>query len=250
MLPRIPDPYRPPVVVPAEGRRRGRVGLLSGCIMPELFAATNEATVRVLAHNGFEVEIAPEQGCCGALNQHTGDPEGAARLRARNLEAIRIDMLDAVIVNSAGCGAFLRDQPDAFAMKVRDVTEFLVEAGFETPSRAVDVRVAYDDPCHLRHGQGIQAEPRELLRSIPGLELVDLAGTQDCCGAAGIYNLLQPEMSETLRDRKIAAIRQAAVDVVATGNPGCMLQFSAGIRAAGLSVEVVHPVELLARAYL
>ena len=249
MLPAIPEPHRPPLLVPAEGVRRGRVGLLAGCVMPELFGPVNQATAWVLARNGFEVEIPSGQGCCGALHQHAGDPEAAERLCARNLAAIRIDTLDAVVVNSAGCGAFLRDRGDLFASKVRDVSEFLVAAGIEPPERRLELRVAYDDPCHLLHGQRVESAPRELLRAIPGVELVDLPGTRDCCGAAGIYNFLQPEMSRRLMDRKVAAIRETAPDVVATGNPGCMLQLGAGIRAAGLPVKVAHPVELLASAY-
>ena len=132
---------------------------------------------------------------------------------------------------------------------MRDVSEFLVEAGIETPDRSLDLRIAYDDPCHLLHGQRIERAPRELLRAIPGVEVVDLAGTRDCCGAAGIYSFQQPEMSGKLLERKIAAIREATPHVVATGNPGCMLRLGAGSRSAGLSVEVAHPVELLARAY-
>ena len=249
MLPPIPAPHRLPLILPAEGPRRGRVALLSGCIMPELFGPVNEATARVLTRNGFEVETPAGQACCGALHQHAGDPEAAERLHARNLQAIHTDTLDAVVVNSAGCGAFLRERGDPFASKVRDVSEFLIEAGIAAPERRLELRVAYDDPCHLLHGQRVESAPRALLRAIPGVEVVDLAGTRDCCGAAGIYNLLQPEMSRRLMDRKVAAIREAAPDVVATGNPGCMLQLGAGIRAAGLPVTVAHPVELLARAY-
>jgi glycolate oxidase iron-sulfur subunit len=132
---------------------------------------------------------------------------------------------------------------------VRDVSEFLHEAGLRPPSRALNLRVAYDDPCHLLHGQRVAAAPRELLRAIPGLELFDLPGSQDCCGAAGIYNLVQPEMSGRLLQRKVDAIRRTAPQVVATGNPGCLLQLSRGVREAGLDVEVVHPIELLDRAY-
>jgi glycolate oxidase iron-sulfur subunit len=189
------------------------------------------------------------QRCCGALHAHSGDARAAAQLQTRNAGAFDLDALAAVVVNSAGCGAALRDPGDALASKVRDVSEFLHEAGLRPPSRALNLRVAYDDPCHLLHGQRVAAAPRELLRAIPGLELFDLPGSQDCCGAAGIYNLVQPEMSGRLLQRKVDAIRRTAPQVVATGNPGCLLQLSRGVREAGLDVEVVHPIELLDRAY-
>jgi glycolate oxidase iron-sulfur subunit len=249
MLPRVPDPHRAPLLVPAQGARRGRVAFFSGCVMPELFGPVNAATIEVLARNGFEVAIPAGQGCCGALHRHSGDPEAADRLHARNREAFATDDFDALILNSAGCGAALRDAGDALARKVRDVTEFLAEAGLREAPRVLRVRVAYDDPCHLLHGQRVAAQPRALLRAIPGLELFDLPGCRDCCGAAGIYNLTQPEMSAQLLARKVQAIRDSAPQVVATGNPGCLLQIGAGVRAAGLPVEVLHPIELLARAY-
>jgi glycolate oxidase iron-sulfur subunit len=249
LLPLLPDPFRAPVVVPAEGSRRGRVALLSGCIMPEVFGPVNAATVAVLARNGFEVEIPKAQRCCGALHRHAGDPAGAERLARANRVAFRLDGVDAVIANSAGCGASLRDAGDALARKTRDVAEFLVEAGLRPPSRRLELRVAYDDPCHLVHGQRVAEAPRALLRAIPGVELFDLPGARDCCGAAGIYNLTQPEMSLRLLQRKLDAIRETRPDVVATGNPGCLLQIGGGARRAGLRVEVAHPIELLARAY-
>jgi glycolate oxidase iron-sulfur subunit len=217
--------------------------------MPEVFGPANAATVEVLARNGFEVEIPEGQGCCGALHRHAGDPDAAERLHAKNLAAFRLDAVDAVVVNSAGCGAALREGGDAFARKVRDVTELLAQAGLREPPGSLRLRVAYDDPCHLLHGQRIAAAPRALLRAIPELELFDLPGCKDCCGAAGIYNLTQPAMSARLLERKVQAIRETNPDVVATGNPGCLLQIASGVRAAKLAVEVVHPVELLARAY-
>jgi glycolate oxidase iron-sulfur subunit len=249
LLPRLPDAYRPPMLVPAEGRRRGRVALFAGCLMPEVFGPVNEATVAVLVKNGFEVEVPRGQRCCGALHLHGGDPEGAAKLARRNRAAFRIDTVDAVIVNSAGCGCALKDAGDSLAERVQDICEFLDEVGLSAPSRELPLRVAYDDPCHLLHGQRISGPPRALLRSIPGLELFDLPGASDCCGAAGIYNLTQPEMSDVLGRRKLAAIVETSPDAVATGNPGCLLQIGSAVRGAGLDVEVVHPVELLARSY-
>lgn len=249
LLPPLDEPFRPPIVVPAERPRRGRVALFSGCLMPEMFAAVHRATVAVLARNGFEVEIPPAQACCGALHLHAGDPEGAARLAERNRAAFRLDSLDAVVINSAGCGAALKERPDALAAKVRDVAELLVAAGLREPEGQLPLRVAYDDPCHLVHGQRIAEAPRALLRSIPGVRLVDLPGAAECCGAAGIYNLTHPQMSARLLERKLAALRELRPDVLANGNPGCLLQIGAGVREAGLPIEVLHPVELLARAY-
>jgi glycolate oxidase iron-sulfur subunit len=249
MLPALPDRHRPPRVVPAHGVRRGRVGFLTGCVMPEVFGPANAATIAVLARNGFEVEIPSEQACCGALHRHSGDPAAADRLHAQNRRAFQLDGLDAVIVNSAGCGANMKDVGDPLGRKVRDAAEFLVDAGLREPSNALRLRVAYDDPCHLLHAQRIAAAPRALLRSIPELELFDLPGCRDCCGAAGIYNLTQPEMAASLLARKVQALRDTAPQALATGNPGCLMQIGAGVRAAGLPVEVVHPLELLARSY-
>ena len=249
MLPPVPDRFRAAIFSPAEGERRGRVALFTGCVMPELFAAVHAASVEVLRRNGFEVEIPPGQVCCGALHLHDGDPDAAARLHEGNRQAFRLDMLDAIVVNSAGCGAALKDRADALAQSTRDICEWLHEVGLRPPQGELPLRVAYDDPCHLLHGQRIAAAPRELLRRIPGLELYDLPGSQDCCGAAGIYNLTHPETSRALLGRKLEALRATAPDVVATGNPGCLLQLAGGVRAAGLPIEVLHPVELLARAY-
>ena len=249
LLPALPDAHRAPLLIPARGARRGRVAFFSGCVMPEVFGPVNAATIDVLARNGFEVEVPAGQGCCGALHRHAGDPEAADRLHSANRAAFRLDGIDAVILNSAGCGASLRDAGDALARKIRDVTEFLADVGLRETPRPLRLSVAYDDPCHLLHGQRVAAQPRALLRAIPEIELFDLPGCRDCCGAAGIYNISQPAMSARLLERKIQAIRDTRPQVVATGNPGCLLQIGAGARAARLDVEVLHPIELLARAY-
>jgi glycolate oxidase iron-sulfur subunit len=249
MLPQLGDAHRPPLMTPAQGQRRGRVAFFAGCVMPEIFGAANAATVSVLARNGFEVEVPAGQGCCGALHSHAGDPGTAQALHARNRAAFRLDSVDAVIVNSAGCGAALKDIGDSFSRVVRDATEFLADVGLRERPGALALRVAYDDPCHLLHGQRISAAPRSLLRAIPELDLFDLPGSRDCCGAAGIYNITQPEMAATLLARKLQAIRDTSPDAVATGNPGCLLQIGSGVAAAGLAVEVLHPLELLERAY-
>jgi glycolate oxidase iron-sulfur subunit len=248
-LPAVPPAYRAAGLVPAEGERRGRVGFLAGCIAPELLGPANRATVRVLARNGFDVVIPSEQVCCGALHLHSGDVTAAAALREQNLRAFVDAGVDAVVTSSAGCGAALRDVPDALGRATVDVSELLVHAGVRPPGAVPPVRVAYTDPCHLRHAQRVVEAPRALLRAIPGIALLDLPGADECCGAAGIYSLTHREMSDRLLAQKVAAIRAVAPDVVATGNPGCILQLARGVRDAGLRVDVVHPVELLERAY-
>lgn len=249
LLPDLPKPYRSKAEVAARGEKRGRVAFFETCVMPVFFGPANAATVFVLAENGYEVETPRTQGCCGALHLHSGDAEMGERLHQKNRTAFDASRVDAIITNSAGCGAALKDRGDAIAAKTRDITEFLAAAGIRAPQRELKLRVAYDDPCHLLHGQGVASAPRELLRAIPGLELMDLPGSSDCCGAAGIYNLTQPEMSSRLLQRKVDAIVELAPDVVVTGNPGCLLQIAGGVRQAGLDVRVEHPIELLARAY-
>ena len=242
-----------PELVPAEGGRRGRVGFVSGCIMRELFADVNRASVELLARNGFEVVIPAGQGCCGALHAHAGDADFARRLARRNTEAFA--GVDVVISNSAGCGAAMREaggwlpgEGAAFAASVRDVCEFLDAEGLRAPLLPLPARVCYDDPCHLVHGQKVGDAPRRLLSRIPGLELVAHDSPEACCGAAGTYNLTQPAMSRAVLERKLASLAAADPDVVATGNPGCLMQLRAGIARAGLRARVVHPVELLSRS--
>jgi glycolate oxidase iron-sulfur subunit len=246
-------------VSPAE-RPRGRVGLLTGCVARELCAETNAATVRVLQRNGWSVVAPPAQGCCGALHAHGGDLETARKFARWNIDVFP-DGLDAVIVNAAGCGAamkeyghLLRDDPayaaraQLFAAKVRDVTEWLA-ASLDAPTGRIDQRVAYHDACHLAHGQRVTDAPRTVLRAIPGIELVALEEGDVCCGSAGSYNLVEPAMSRRLLKRKIANIKASGATCIASANPGCTLQIRAGLRAAGSNIDVVHPVELLDRAY-
>lgn len=246
-----------PAFTPAQGERRGAVALLEGCVMPQLFGDVNRATVAVLARNGYDVHVPAEQRCCGALHAHAGDLDFARELGRANGRAFADARFDAIVINSAGCGAAMRELdhwlPDdasrGVASRVRDVCEFLDEVGLRAPEREVAARVCYDDPCHLVHAQQVAAAPRRLLGAIPGVELVEHADAQACCGAAGTYNLTQPEMSAAVLDRKMASLSAADPDVIATGNPGCLMQIEGGARAAGLRAEVVHPVELLARSY-
>jgi glycolate oxidase iron-sulfur subunit len=225
--------------------------------MDVLFRHVHDATRRTLEANGYRVVEAPGQACCGAPHEHAGDGARAKRLAAKNLAAME-QRADFIVTNSAGCGAMLRGYDhlmgdagaERFAGKVRDVSELLAAAGPVTGG-AVPREVAYDAPCHLQHAQKVHAEPLAVLRAIPELRVRLLPGFDRCCGGAGAYSMLQPEMSQLVLADKIASIRAAAPrpDLIATGNPGCIMQIGAGLRAAGLDLPVVHPVELLDHSY-
>lgn len=264
LMPPLPDRFfEPPEVVPARGERRFRVGILSGCVMPIVFAETNWATVRVLAENGCEVAIPRAQGCCGALNVHNGERDVARQMARRNILAFEAAGVDYIVVNSAGCAAAMkeygelfsevdsdwRERAEAFAARVVDVNEFLVKIGFRRPTAALSGRVTYQDPCHLAHAQRIRSEPRQVIRAIPGIEFVEMRGADICCGSAGIYSVVQPELSRRILEEKMEAVRRTGADIIVTANPGCQLQLMAGVRKYGLRAEVVHVVELLDRAY-
>ncbi|MDB5073848.1 MAG: uncharacterized protein JWO42_27 [Chloroflexi bacterium] len=250
-----------PVLTAARGTRRAKVGLLTGCVMGQFFAGTNAATTRVLAANGCEVVTPRGQGCCGALHAHAGARE-QARARARALIDCFDSSLDAIITNAAGCGSMLkeyghllRDDPayaeraQAFASRVKDIGEFLAELPLRPPDGRVDARVTYQDACHLRHAQRVWRQPRAVLAAIPGLDLVELEGSADCCGSAGIYNVTQFDISMRLLDQKMDRIAATGARIVAVGNPGCAIQIKYGARSRGLRIEVAHPVDLLDRAY-
>ncbi len=265
LLPSVPDRFFTPAheVYPAIGPRRARVGLLSGCVMSVIFGDVNEATVRVLQRNGCDVVVPGEQTCCGALNVHNGERDAARQMARRNIEVFLNAGVDAVIINAAGCGAtskeyhiLFRDDDPAYAERAErysrlchDITEFLGELGLTGTLGPVRARVTYQDPCHLVHGQGIRRQPRDLLRRIPGIDLVEMNGSDRCCGSAGIYNLIHPEFSRQILDDKMAAVAQTGATVVVAPNPGCMLQLASGVRARKLSLEVCHLVDLLDRAY-
>ncbi len=251
LLEDVPAAAPLPEFVSARGRVVGRVGLLTGCVQRHLYPGVNRDTARLLALAGFEVVIPKSQGCCGALELHAGRA-GAHASRARALAAAFPDDLDFVVTNAAGCGATMKEYghriPELarFATRVRDVTEVL--AGADLPLGPLDLTVTYHDACHLAHGQRVRQEPRQLLRRIPGLKLVELADSDLCCGSAGIYNLLEPGVARELLERKLARIVETGARVVAAANPGCLLQIAWGCRQRGLDVTLVHPVELLARA--
>lgn len=256
MLPDVPAPVRLPEVTRARGTRRGRVGLLTGCVQRHLYPHVNRDTLRLLSLAGYDVVVPRGQGCCGALNLHAGRLD-EFRAQASALAGAFGAGVDFVVSNAAGCGSAMKEYahwlPDApaaraLASRTRDVSEVL--AGADLPLGRLDVTVTYHDACHLAHGQRIRNEPRELLRRIPGLTLVELPESDFCCGSAGVYNVLEPEMADRLLERKVSHIVETGARVVATGNPGCLLQIAKGLRARGASIEVVHPVELLARATL
>ncbi|GBD22134.1 Lactate utilization protein A [bacterium HR28] len=264
MLPTIPERFVVPDgrFFPAENERRGRVALFTGCVMSTAYAHVHEATIRVLTRNGFDVVLVSGQQCCGALHVHSGEPELGRDLARRNIEALESPYLDAIIVNAAGCGAMLKEYPQllnhdhsyaerarALAAKVRDVLEFLVERGLTAQPGALPWTVTYQEPCHLAHAQRITQQPRVLLRAIPQLRLVEMAESALCCGSAGIYNLLQPDMASALLERKLDNALATGAEVIVSANPGCMLQLEAGLRARGLRVPVLHLIEVLDRAY-
>lgn len=240
---------------------RGRVATLLGCVMEGLFDDANRATERTLVVNDYELVEAPGQACCGALHAHAGDLETARRLARRNVAAFERSGAQWIAVNSAGCGAMMREyahllatepawaeRAAAVADRVRDVTELLAAAG-PKPGGALPIRVTYDAPCHLIHAQRVADPPLRVLAAIPQLELVPLVDADRCCGAAGIYNLIEPETSDAVLAPKLRNIAATEATLVATGNPGCLMQIGAGLRRDGIGAKTVHPVELLDASY-
>ena len=261
MLPKLGGrTSRLPEILPAIGPKRARVALFLGCVADAMYPETNAATARVLQRNGCEVVIPRTQACCGAIHYHSGSEGPALDFARANIEAMRPEDYDAIIVNAAGCGAMMKDyahllpaadhdRAKAFVAKVRDISEFLMELGPIAPTHPIAKRVVYHDACHLCHAQGIRNQPRQLLGMIPGLQLVPLEESEICCGAAGTYNLTQPEMSERLGRRKMDFIEATGAEIVATGNIGCILQIARKVREHGDKMTVVHPIDLLDQAY-
>lgn len=255
-------------VTPSAGTKKFRVAMLTGCAQDPIFSNVNCDTVEVLARNGCEVLTPPAQSCCGSLHAHNGEWAMAQELARRNIDQFPPAEFDAIITNAGGCGSHLkhfgklladdpayRERAHLWDAKVKDIHEWLMEIGVQSPSNAggtgppVRQTVTYHDSCHLCHGQKISAQPRRLLGAIPGLKLVDLPESSWCCGSAGIYNLTQPEMANELLRRKMAHIKSTGAPIVATANPGCLLQIINGARAQGMTLRVVHPITLLAEAY-
>jgi glycolate oxidase iron-sulfur subunit len=265
MLPALPA--RPftrsvPEYLPGQPPVTRRVGFFAGCVMNLFYADVHHATRRALRANGCDVWTPPRQTCCGALHMHAGEREQARRLARRNIVAFEQHNVDAIVNNAAGCGAQLKtygellaedpvfaERAHHFSARVQDIAECLTQEPLRGPLGAVPKRVAYDDPCHLLHAQRIQQQPRQLLRQIPGLQLVALTDADFCCGAAGIYNITHPELAQRILARKIEHIKAAQPEVIATGNVGCMMQLRAGVQQAQFDIPVVHPIELLDASY-
>lgn len=240
---------------------RGATALLLGCVMEGLFTDTNRATGRVLRRNGYSTVDASGQGCCGALHAHAGDLERARMLARRNIAAFERSGAEFIAVNAAGCGAMMkeyghllkddrvwRERATALSAKVRDVSELLAEAG-PAAGGQLPLRVTYDAPCHLIHAQRVVTQPFAVLAAIPGLELVPLRESENCCGSAGIYNLIEPETSDAVLAPKLANIADTGAPLVATGNPGCLMQIGAGLLRSGSKARAIHPVDLLDASY-
>ena len=247
---------------PAEGERRYRVALMAGCIANVSFARLNEATVRVLQKNGCEVAVPAGQSCCGALHLHAGIRGQARKLARRNIDALADGGFDAIITNAAGCGSTLKEygellEGDAayaarareFSGRMRDITEFLASIELNRKMGALPLTVTYQDSCHLAHGQRIRTAPRKLLEAVPGLIFREMPLADVCCGSAGIYNVMETEMAMQILERKMAGVNITGAEVIATANPGCILQLRAGARLHGSGQRVVHVVELLDEAY-
>jgi glycolate oxidase iron-sulfur subunit len=262
MFPRASERAPIAALTPAQGARRGRVAMLTGCVQAVAFGAHNRATARVLARNGWDVVAPLEQGCCGALNAHGGDHDRAVEMARRTIDVFERADVEAVVVNTSGCGAHMKgygallagdpayaERARRFAASVRDVSEFLATAPLRGPLEPVPMTVTYHDPCHVVHGQKIRSAPRQLLAQLPQLRVVDLPESDWCCGSAGIYNLTQPEMAARLLRRKVRHVTSTGAAAVVTANPGCILQIQQGLREAGSTVQVLHLVELLDRAY-
>jgi glycolate oxidase iron-sulfur subunit len=256
---------RPPLkrrsYVPQGNGARGSAALLSGCVMEGLYTGTNRATERTLTVNGYRMVPAEGQRCCGALHVHAGDDDTARKLARANVEAFERSGADYIVANAAGCGAMMKEygqllveDPEwheravAVASRVRDVSELLAEAG-PKPGGELKLTVTYDAPCHLMHAQRVVAAPLAVLGAVPGLTRVPLEGSEHCCGSAGIYNLIEPDVSDRVLAPKLANIAATSAPLVVTGNPGCLMQIGAGLKQAKMRARVVHPVDVLDASY-
>jgi glycolate oxidase iron-sulfur subunit len=263
MIPPAPrQAFRLPDSLPAMGERRGSVALWVCCVTGVLMPQVVRASAMLLSRAGFDVIFPRGQVCCGALALHDGDGEGARRLARKNLSVFSSLKVDAIVTDSAGCGAMMKEYGGIFeadpvfsgparrfSSLVRDISEFLAEVDMPQPQDRLDARVTYHDACHLAHGQGITEQPRALLASLPGIDLAEMNESAWCCGGAGTYNLRQPKVSGWLAERKVANILATGAEIVAAANPGCQLQIAAALRRAGRPMPVLHPVELLASAH-
>jgi len=250
-LPKLRPQFKPPAgnIALAIGERKHRVAFLVGCVMPILYPQSHDAAVKLLQLAGCEVWFPPGERCCGALFAHNGDLETAERLRDENSRTYLSGKFDALVVDSAGCGAHLKDFYPDLKGRVKDITEWLAEIGLPEPTRPTKLRVTYQDACHLAHAQRIRKQPRDLIRSVPGVQLVEMRHPEICCGAAGLYSTLEPSMSNRILQEKLDDLTATRADVVVSANPGCQLQLEAGLRARKSSMKVQHVTELLVSAY-
>jgi len=251
MLPPLRPQFRRPEgnVARAIGPRKHRVAFLIGCVMPILYPQSHDAAVRLLQLAGCEVWFPPGERCCGALFAHNGDLDGATKLREANMQTYNAGEFDALIVDSAGCGAHLKDFYPELKGRVKDLSEWLAEVGLPEAKRDVKLRVTYQDACHLAHAQRIKKQPRELIRSLPGVDWIEMRHADICCGAAGMYSTLEAKMSNRILQEKLDDLTATGADVVAVANPGCQMQLQAGLRTRGSAMRVEHVSELLVRAY-
>jgi glycolate oxidase iron-sulfur subunit len=250
-LPKLRPRFQPPPggIAPAIGERKHRVAFLVGCVMPILYPQSHDAAVKLLQLAGCEVWFPAGARCCGALHAHSGDLEEAETLREANMKIYERGEFDALVVDSAGCGAHLKDFYPGLKGRVKDLTEWLVEVGLPEPRREVRMRVTYQDACHLAHAQRIKKQPRDLIRAIPGVELVEMRHPDICCGAAGLYSTLEPKMSARILDEKLDDLTSTRADLVVVANPGCQMQLESGLRRRGSKIHVQHVSELLVTAY-
>ncbi|MCX6367008.1 MAG: heterodisulfide reductase-related iron-sulfur binding cluster [Armatimonadetes bacterium] len=251
-----------PELIRARGEKRGKVALLTGCVMSVLYSPVHKATTQLLAANGLDVHVPKNQTCCGALHGHQGKLEGAKELAKSLIAQFENTSYDALILNSAGCGSFLKDyghllkddlewagRAAAFSARIKDVTEYLMEIGPRPMTRWIPMKITYHDACHLRHGQKIADAPRQLLKQIPGVEYIECVDADQCCGSAGVYNYLQPAMAGELQQKKVTNLLATGAELILTGNPGCLAWIEQGLPEGITPPKVQHPVELLARAY-
>jgi glycolate oxidase iron-sulfur subunit len=258
LMPPLSRAAKLPTRVPARGKRRATVGMVTGCVQSAFFPDVNAATARVLAAEGCDVVIPATQGCCGALSEHSGREAEATRFARRLLDTFDEARVDYIVINSAGCGSTLKDYPhllrddpeyaeraQRFSARVRDIAELLVELGPVARRRPLEVTVAYHDACHLGHGQGVRSQPRELLGAVPGLRLSEINRGELCCGSAGVYNLLQPEAARQLGDRKADNVLATGASLLVTANPGCSMQIRAALQRRGEHLPMAHTVQVL-----
>ncbi|WP_408640735.1 (Fe-S)-binding protein [Salipaludibacillus keqinensis] len=263
VMPKVNPParkkYKNQEVIKAKNESKQEVAFLTGCIMDVMFSDINESTINVLTRNGSDVTIPKNQTCCGALHVHAGNRETGRKLAKQNIEAFKD--ADTVVVNSAGCGCMLQDYPELFreepewqekaeqfSKKVQDISKYLYDTGYETPSTPLNKRITYHDACHLAHGQNVREEPRDLLINIPGVEMVHMPNADRCCGSAGIYNITNPEMAGAVLESKMENVPED-VEMISMGNPGCMLQMAMGVEKYGRNQKIVHTVQVLDWAY-